>query len=124
MTDTSNALELLPCPFCGGEAEISQYGDRRKSTQYQCLECGCNLETGEEWGHGGHWNTRPTITPQQAAKVLLEDDLNISKMAKAMHDGPLGADEHWFSAATEQGRWCIDMVRAALRAIAEQEQGE
>lgn len=53
--------------------------------------------------------------------MLLADDLNVSQMAKAMHDGPLMADDHWFSAATEQGGWCVDMARAALRAIAEQE---
>ncbi|MEP4960316.1 MAG: hypothetical protein ABJU19_13585 [Roseobacter sp.] len=56
-----------------------------------------------------------------AANVLLADDLNVSQMAKAMQDGPLMADDHWFSAATEQGGWCVDMARAALRAIAEQE---
>lgn len=50
--------DLLPCPFCGGEAEIEQYGDRRKSTIYACLWCSCKLETGEEWGHGTAWNTR------------------------------------------------------------------
>lgn len=68
------------------------------------------------------WNTRAPITPAQAAKVLLSDDLSVSKMAKAMHDGPLMADDHWFSASTAAGGWCVDMARAALRgAIAEQE---
>jgi len=50
--------ELKPCPFCGGEAEITQYGDSRKSTQYECTDCGCRLETGEEFNHGAAWNTR------------------------------------------------------------------
>lgn len=61
----------------------------------------------------------PTISPAEAAKVLLGDDILISKMAGAVHDGPLGADEYQFTAATSQGAWCVDVVRAALRAIAE-----
>lgn len=55
----------------------------------------------------------------EAARVLLGDDIALSKMAEAIHDGPLGADDHWFSAATKQGAWCLDVVRAALRALAQ-----
>jgi Lar family restriction alleviation protein len=51
-------MKLLPCPFCGGEAEIERYGDRRQSTIYACTMCGCRLETGEEWDHGADWNKR------------------------------------------------------------------
>lgn len=53
----------------------------------------------------------------EAAKVLLGDDVSLSKMAEAMHDGPLGADDHWFSASTNAGGWCLDCVRTALRAL-------
>lgn len=61
MTDQTNPAEavLEACPFCGGDAEIEQVGDRRQSTIYACTMCGCRLETGEEWGHGAAWNTRP-----------------------------------------------------------------
>lgn len=51
-------IELLPCPFCGGEASIEQYGNPRQSTIYQCNDCSCRLETGEEWDHGADWNRR------------------------------------------------------------------
>ena len=61
------------------------------------------------------------ITPQQAAKVLADDDIALSRMAKAMHDGPLLADEHEYRADTKAGSWCLDMARAALRAMAEGE---
>lgn len=49
---------LKPCPFCGSEAKIEQYGNSRVSTVYKCTMCGCSLETGEEWGHGREWNER------------------------------------------------------------------
>ncbi|NNW55470.1 MULTISPECIES: hypothetical protein [unclassified Roseobacter] len=47
---------------------------------------------------------------------MTHDDL-IIRMARAMHDGPLGADDHVFDATTAQGRWCMDMAQAALDAI-------
>ena len=52
--------KLKPCPFCGGEAEITQIGDNRKSTLYACLACGASLETGETFNHGSVWNERTT----------------------------------------------------------------
>lgn len=57
---------LLPCPFCGGSASIERLGTPRQSTIYACDECGCSLETGEEWGHGARWNARaaPPATPE------------------------------------------------------------
>ncbi len=58
--------ELKPCPFCGNEAEIERYGTRRQSTIYTCTNCGCRLETGEEWGHGDDWNKRPTEAAAEA----------------------------------------------------------
>lgn len=54
--------ELKPCPFCAGEAEIERVGNARFSTIYACTECGCRLETGEEWDHGAAWNRRAALT--------------------------------------------------------------
>jgi predicted RNA-binding Zn-ribbon protein involved in translation (DUF1610 family) len=54
------AITLLPCPFCGGEAEIERYGTGRYSTIYRCTECSCSLETGETFHHGRDWNRRHT----------------------------------------------------------------
>lgn len=55
--------ELLPCPFCGGEASVEQQGTNRISTIYSCDDCGCRLETGETWQVPARWNERakPTI---------------------------------------------------------------
>lgn len=65
-------LGLLPCPLCGREAEIERYGDRRKSTIYVCTNCGCSLETGEEWGHGRDWNKR--VPPREMEKTMQSDE--------------------------------------------------
>ena len=51
--------KLKPCPFCGGETEITQCGDNRQSNIYNCTECGCTLETGETWEVPSRWNARP-----------------------------------------------------------------
>lgn len=67
---TSPALPALrECPFCGGAADIEQYGDRSRCTIYACSVCGCRLETGEEWGHGGQWNTRAAPAWQDIASA-------------------------------------------------------
>lgn len=56
---------LLPCPFCGSEAEIERLGDHSRSTIYKCTNCGCSLETGEEWDHGRDWNRRAALASSQ-----------------------------------------------------------
>lgn len=69
----SEAERLLPCPFCGGEAEVERVGDYRQSHIIACTECGCRLETGEdaEWNRGNAWNTRA----QSARIAALEEAL-------------------------------------------------
>jgi hypothetical protein len=54
-------MNLEPCPFCGGAAEIERIGDGRQSTIYRCTNCGCTLETGETFSHGATWNRRPAL---------------------------------------------------------------
>ena len=58
MTPPTELVALMPCPFCGGRAEIERFGNTRVSTIYTCGECGCRLETGEEFHHGRLWNRR------------------------------------------------------------------
>jgi hypothetical protein len=64
------AVELLPCPFCDGEAIINRYGDRRQSTIYECTFCGCRLETGETFNFGHGWNTRYNISGTKTNKIV------------------------------------------------------
>ena len=55
--------ELLPCPFCGGEAEERVKGRGTSDPKYyvRCAECGCR--TGETVCSPAHirtWNRRVT----------------------------------------------------------------
>ncbi|WP_292231023.1 Lar family restriction alleviation protein [Brevundimonas sp.] len=54
-------VELKPCPFCAGKAELERFGNTRVSTIYRCEDCGCQLETGEEFNHGRAWNRRTAL---------------------------------------------------------------
>lgn len=53
-------LQLLPCPFCGGKAEVERWGTQRQSHITRCTNCGCSLETGETWGFTT-WNKRKRV---------------------------------------------------------------
>lgn len=51
--------KLLPCPFCGGEAEFERMGTPRQSCIVACTDCGGRLETSEEGAAcGSQWNDR------------------------------------------------------------------
>ena len=63
MTETQETvLDLLPCPFCGGEAEFERKGTPRHSTIVRCTDCSAFHECGEEWDHGRSWNTRAALS--------------------------------------------------------------
>lgn len=71
---------LKPCPFCGSSAHIERVGDRRQSTIYQCDNCSCSLETGEEWGHGRDWNRRADSAEITRLQKELETALEALRM--------------------------------------------
>ena len=116
----ADAMELKTCPFCGSEAEIERYGTRRQSTIYQCTSCGCQLETGEEWGHGADWNKRTTSLAAQDG--LVEALRNALKLAANRFDrlgvnaiaAGRNAEAHEISDWSQEAR---ASARAALASI-------
>lgn len=78
-TTNKTEVELLPCPFCLSEVEITRYGDSRKSTQYACTNCHCSQETSEEFNHGEQWNDQQALTQahQQGERGALEKAIEV-----------------------------------------------
>lgn len=72
---TDNEKELMPCPFCGGEAEFERIGNTRMSTIVSCTDCGCRLECGETFNHGEQWNARPQPSTDKPCETCNGDDL-------------------------------------------------
>ena len=104
--------ELKPCPFCGGPASIEQYGDRSQSTIYNCDNCSCSLETGEEFNHGAQWNCRAEAAlsaaePQPAPSVAVKA---LQAIVERSYNGELGTSK------------VIDMRNIALSALSAQVQ--
>lgn len=67
-------IELLPCPFCGGKAEVERLGTNRQSCIVHCTECGCTLESNET-GAGWQWNMRVKQcepNPSNAKEAIVE----------------------------------------------------
>lgn len=54
--------DLLPCPFCGGEAGIDRPGTMRASMKISCSNCGATVESGDVLGltspEAFAWNRR------------------------------------------------------------------
>lgn len=65
---------LLPCPFCGGEAEFERTGTRGHSCIVQCTSCGALRESSDEYERSGSsWNDRAALAqPVPAADVPLQ----------------------------------------------------
>jgi hypothetical protein len=105
MTETT---ALLPCPFCGHDAEIERFGDARRSTIYQCTYCSCSLETGEEWGHGRRWNERAALSIDVGPNVAVQDVAEQVERRINERGGEAAADE--IVALTIEVLW--EMLRA------------
>lgn len=63
--DATCQIVLLPCPFCGGKAEMVRTGTGQRSCQVSCTNCNCHHESSDEHEHSGSsWNTRePSPNP-------------------------------------------------------------
>ncbi len=110
-------LKLLPCPFCGGQADIElieTIGDTRKAA-------GCNTEfcQGYQSAHAfathreaaEAWNKRHLLTEIQHWRIWTDKRQRIDKALETMTD-------EWIA----NGQYCEDTVttlRDALKAVME-----
>ena len=37
-------VELKPCPFCGGQAEVRQFANPKNWYSVECVECHCGTD--------------------------------------------------------------------------------
>lgn len=95
--------KLLPCPFCGGEAEFERMGTPRQSCIVACTDCGGRLETSEEGAAcGSQWNDRHVPDGWQVVPV---------KPTREMAESGQIASE---AGCHVEGIYC-DMIAAALK---------
>lgn len=110
------SVELLPCPFCGGEAmEIERYGFH----EVCCLPCTAAVQAKTEAEAIAAWNTRPSQPPvMDVERVAFVENLvdELIETARATEWGShFGA--HW-----EDDKRRLADVRA--RAIAAMQSGD
>lgn len=59
---------LLPCPFCGGEAEYERVGTPKVSCIVVCTQCGARHESSDQdWYNGKAWNQRAALAVSHPA---------------------------------------------------------
>lgn len=88
-------IKLLPCPFCGGEAEVYEQKHREYASTYYVRCKSCHCKTIERIGKGiviEQWNTRKPM--EQIVERLEElDDLTLDQYNRSM----AGTYEHDFA---------------------------
>jgi Lar family restriction alleviation protein len=61
---------LLPCPFCGGQAEFERTGTSGHSCIVSCGNCGARHESGDEYENSGSsWNSRAALAAPSVEPV-------------------------------------------------------
>ena len=120
------SVELLPCPFCGGEAQIEQRGTPRQSCVVECGSCGLRHDSGDEGERcGASWNRRAALATPAAvapavdagAKTDLVERMKLARQAglQLRIDSKFGSD-HYYSVT---GSWpALIRFAAALSARA------
>lgn len=65
------AMELKPCPFCGGEAELCVH-EATGVSWVRCIECETTSGASSEAGAIKAWNKRVGMSYEDAAIMLYE----------------------------------------------------
>jgi Lar family restriction alleviation protein len=120
----ASGAELLPCPFCGGEAEIVHLddGDNVGGSCVCCTKCQAsgNVEFGRKENFVENWNRRAALRPQPSGETRA-DALRAAGWSVAVHnDYRLNGEAHTFWLWTHpDGRWVKGEGRNDEEALAE-----
>ena len=118
----SSRIELLPCPFCGGKAEINRFGNFLQSTQYECTDCGCLLETGEEFNHGTQWNTRAMNADKDRLQLAIKALCDLNQVLDDIWDIDYHSDESGLKAESLASKG-QEIIVAALSQLKDEPKG-
>lgn len=97
-----SAIKLLPCPFCGGEAEFSK-GKTGDGEDWHYVECGACAAMGPHVEYASHniavkeaiaeaWNRRTDLLPRPAADYVAGLEAALKAMLQSVC-GPVGFAE-------------------------------
>ena len=116
MTDTPKApgaVGLLPCPFCGGDADMEMDHTVEENHAYGCRRCDVWFDTFNTDGAIAAWNTRAADAAIRAA--ALEEAANAQGWeAFVKDDAPMYLSDWQRGLVAGQ-----NAVRAAIRALIE-----
>ena len=112
---------LLPCPFCGGEAELREWDWPYERFQVRCSVCKTAAKTRLSTREKAiaAWNTRQLV-PREAveaeklALALADAEAEYRRFYQAHGAGDMRTGRAW-----DKMRRRGDMIRAALAAITE-----
>ena len=110
-----SAPELKPCPFCGGEAALTNR-EMPGCAFVICMGCQAQGDDGSIERVAAKWNTRADLcTPTDEQVKALEAALQ-TFIYETAHLSPLEDDgSHWCKISAE----CLEKGRAALRDMGE-----
>jgi Lar family restriction alleviation protein len=111
MTDKlSEAVELLPCPFCGHPESVSLDRCLSRLAYVECLGCSAHGPAKDhERGAIAEWNTRSS---------LKGDEEMVLRVAKALHAHEWAGQPKPDNFSVDREYW-VAAARAAITAIGE-----
>ena len=114
---------LLPCPFCGEEAEIERPGTARQSMIVACTNCGCRVESGDVCGltlpESWKWNLREEAAEIARLWGLLENltaDWFDEEMRRGLLNDATWADPMFTTTAKNAAQVCAKIAAKCVRA--------
>ena len=102
-------IKLLPCPFCGGEASISNNACKKGDTwlwSIECVDCGAFMNDEYDFHVINRWNTRK---PMEQIVERLEGRKAFYKERLAEQKGTNDDVGHW--ACVKSYTDAIEIVR-------------
>lgn len=121
---TDKLTPLLPCPFCGGEAEVARIWTPQQSKMTRCKECSCSIYTDDPAYDS--WNTRQALSSPTPSDEVFETLLTEYDAAVALRR------EVWTSETIPQRNArviaartrILETARGQSRTLAAQEQAD